>query len=81
MREKSDDDAKPQSSAVSAESGAKLARYASELVQRKRQQPGDDVFDAVIRAELPGEDPPRLTDSELVQFFLLLFAAGRNGPA
>jgi cytochrome P450 len=66
----------PGSSVMSAEAGANLARYGAELVQQKRERPGDDVLSAVIRAELPGEDPPRLTDPELVQFFLLLFAAG-----
>jgi cytochrome P450 len=64
------------SGALSAEAGAKLVRYGSELVRKKRERPEDDVLSAVIGAELPGEDPARLTDEELVHFFVLLFAAG-----
>lgn len=61
---------------LSAEAGARLARYGAALVERKRARPTQDLLGAVIQAELPGEDPPRLSDAELVQFFLLLFAAG-----
>ena len=34
------------------------------------------MLSAVIHAELPGEDPPSLTDGELLMFFTLLFVAG-----
>src|SRR6185503_13344509 len=38
--------------------------------------PGDDMLSVVIHAELPGEEPPSLTDGELLLFFHLLFVAG-----
>jgi cytochrome P450 len=66
----------PGSAEARAAAGASLARYGAELVAAKRRQPRDDVLSAVIHAELPGEDSPRLSDEELVHFFLLLFAAG-----
>jgi cytochrome P450 len=64
------------SSETSSRAGFQLTAYGARLVAEKRARPADDVLTAVIQAELPGEDPPRLTDGELVQFFLLLFAAG-----
>jgi len=66
----------PGSREASAEAAASIARYGAALVQAKRSQPADDVLSAVIQAELPGEASPRLSDAELVHFFLLLFAAG-----
>ena len=66
----------PGSKQASAEANASLARYGAELIARKRVRPGDDVLSAVIHAELPSEDPPRLGDDELLYFFLLLIAAG-----
>jgi len=66
----------PGSKQASAEANASLARYGAELIASKRVRPGDDVLSAVIHAELPSEDPPRLADDELLYFFLLLIAAG-----
>ena len=66
----------PGSQAAAAEANASLARYGAELIARKRARRGDDVLSAVIHAELPSEDPPRLGDDELLYFFLLLIAAG-----
>ncbi len=66
----------PGSKEASAEANACLARYGAELIANKRVRPGEDVLSAVIHAELPSEDPPRLGDDELLYFFLLLIAAG-----
>jgi cytochrome P450 len=61
---------------ASAEANAQLVRYGAELIAAKRARPGDDVLSAVIHASLPGEEAPQLSPDELLQFFLLLFAAG-----
>ncbi len=53
-----------------------IQSYGAELVAIKRKTPGDDMLSVVIHAELPGEDPPSLTDGELLMFFFLLFVAG-----
>jgi len=50
--------------------------HGAELIARKRREPADDILSVVIHAELPGEDPPGLTDGELLMFFFLLFVAG-----
>jgi cytochrome P450 len=50
--------------------------YGAELIARKRSESGDDMLSVVIHAALPGEDPPGLTDGELMLFFQLLFVAG-----
>jgi cytochrome P450 len=58
----------------------KLRKYGAELIARKRRNLTDDVLSTIIRARLePGEEGHEggpLTDRELVNFFLLLFAAG-----
>ena len=53
-----------------------IQSYGAELIAEKRRAPGDDVLSVVIHAQLPGEDPPSLTDGELLMFFFLLFVAG-----
>ncbi|MBL1078992.1 cytochrome P450 [Nocardia sp. 2] len=50
--------------------------YGAELIARRRGAPGTDMFSIVVHAELPEEQPGRLTDDELRSFFTLLFAAG-----
>jgi cytochrome P450 len=50
--------------------------YGVALLDEKRRHPCDDMLSAVVHAELPDEDPPRLTDDELSAFFSLLFSAG-----
>lgn len=57
---------------------AKLAEYGGKLIERKRADPSDDMLSIVIHAELPDEDPSRLTEEELFAFFFLLFAAGAD---
>jgi cytochrome P450 len=53
-----------------------MFEYGTRLIARKREMPADDMLSVVVHAELPDEDPPRLTAEELGMFFSLLFAAG-----
>ena len=53
-----------------------LFEYGAALIEEKRASPRADMLSTVIHAELPDEDPPRLTDDELSAFFSLLFSAG-----
>jgi cytochrome P450 len=62
--------------ALNREYGRMLAAYGVELIRGRRRQLGDDLLSVVIQAELPDEQPPRLTDDELMFFFSLLFTAG-----
>ncbi len=62
----------------SAIASAKLAEYGGRLMEAKRATPADDMLSIVLHAELPDEDPPRLTEEELFAFFFLLFAAGAD---
>ena len=65
---------------IAREQFAKLRRYGADLIARKRRNLTDDVLSTIIKARLePGEEGHEggpLTDRELVNFFLLLFAAG-----
>lgn len=60
------------------ESGAAMMQYGTELIAAKRELPADDMLSIVIHATLPDQDPPCLTDAELLSFFTLLFAAGSD---
>ena len=53
-----------------------LFEYGTALIEEKRVSPRDDMLSTVIHAEIPDEDPPRLSDDELSAFFSLLFSAG-----
>jgi cytochrome P450 len=53
-----------------------LFAYGEALIAEKRSHPGDDMLSVVVHAELPDEEPPALTESELGAFFSLLFSAG-----
>jgi cytochrome P450 len=53
-----------------------IQSYGAELIAEKRRAPSDDVLSVVVHAELPGDEPPSLTDGELLMFFTLLFIAG-----
>jgi cytochrome P450 len=70
---------------ASREASARMAEYGAALIEEKRRNPGSDMLSVVTHAELDDEDPPRLTDFELLMFFFLLFAAGaettRNASA
>src|SRR5206468_11190685 len=61
-----------------AQAGASMSEYGTRLIAEKRAHPADDMLSIVCNAELPGEDPPRLTDQELQFFFSLLWAAGAD---
>ncbi len=52
-----------------------LATYGIELVESRRDHPGDDLASAMVVAEVDGE---RLTSSEIASFFILLTAAGNE---
>ena len=54
----------------------RLFEYGTALIEEKRASPKADMLSTVIHAELPDEDPPRLSDDELSAFFSLLFSAG-----
>ena len=50
--------------------------YAREIIAEKRAHPADDILTTIVHAELADEGDRRLTDEELVNFFILLFPAG-----
>jgi len=53
----------------------RLREYFTELITRRRQQPGSDLISALFDAEIDGE---RLTDSEVVAFCNLMIVAGNE---
>jgi cytochrome P450 len=53
-----------------------LYAYGAALIEEKRTHPGPDMLSTVVHAELPDNDPPRLSDEELSAFFSLVFSAG-----
>jgi len=52
-----------------------LFAYASQVAERARTHPGDDLATALINAEIDGD---RLTELEFNSFFLLLIVAGNE---
>ncbi len=52
-----------------------LHQVASTLVAERRENPGDDLFSALVHAEVEGA---RLTDAEIAAFFVLLAVAGND---
>lgn len=61
-----------------AQNASNLFEYSARLIAEKRARPADDMLSIVVHAEMPDEDPPRLTEPELSAFFSLLFAAGAD---
>src|SRR5262249_8595571 len=55
---------------------AAIQRYGADLIAERRDARRDDMLSAVVHARLAVEEPPGLTDGELLMFFLLLFVAG-----
>lgn len=54
---------------------ARLLQYFGELVARRRANPGDDLTDALIAAEIDGD---RLQDSDIIGFLFLMVIAGNE---
>ena len=54
----------------------KIQVYARDIVDEKRRNPADDILSTIVHATLADEDGRKLTDEELVNFFILLFPAG-----
>jgi cytochrome P450 len=63
---------------AAADAAARMFEYGTHLIAEKRARPADDMLSIVCNAELPGQDPSRLTDQELQFFFSLVWAAGAD---
>jgi cytochrome P450 len=72
--------AAPTPEIIAREYAQRLRDYGARLIARKRKNPTDDIMSTIITARLaPEEDGSAggpLTDEELLNFFMLLFAAG-----
>ena len=72
--------AAPTAEIIAREYAQLLRDYGARLIARKRQNLADDILSTIIAARLgPEEDGSAggpLTDNELLNFFMLLFAAG-----
>ena len=60
---------------MAADASMELYAYASELAERKRDDPKDDLISILTKAAVEGE---QLTDLEIDLFFLLLSVAGNE---
>lgn len=65
--------AEPSEGVISPEYFRKVRDYGRDLIAAKLKQPSDDILSIIAHATVDGE---RLTDRELVAFFILLFSAG-----
>jgi cytochrome P450 len=54
----------------------KIQTYARDIVAEKRRNPTDDILSTIVHATLADEGGRKLTEEELVNFFILLFPAG-----
>ena len=54
----------------------KIQVYARSIVAEKRRNPANDILSTIAHATLADEGDRKLTDEELVNFFILLFPAG-----
>lgn len=61
--------------ALGMESAGTLHRIAGELVEMRRDAPGDDILSALVNAEIDGE---QLTTQELGAIFVLFAVAGND---
>ncbi len=53
-----------------------IQEYGRNLIEKKRQNPENDILSAIIHARSEDADEQPLTPLELINFFLLLFPAG-----
>ncbi|MEM7142001.1 MAG: cytochrome P450 [Actinomycetota bacterium] len=53
-----------------------MFQYGQQLIDERRENPGDDLLSIVIHGELAGQDPPHLDGGEIAMFWSLLFTAG-----
>ncbi|BBX62475.1 cytochrome P450 [Mycobacterium saskatchewanense] len=60
---------------VLVESQMYLHQVAGALAAERRKRPGDDLFSALVTAEVDGD---RLTDADVAAFFVLLAVAGND---
>lgn len=60
---------------VQVEAAATLHEFAEELIALRREQPGDDLFSALLQAEVDGQ---KLDDFEISAFFVLMAVAGTD---
>ncbi len=70
-REEGDSAVPPTAAAASI----RLLQYFGEHVARRRARPGDDLTDALIRAEIDGD---RLEDRDIIAFLFLMIIAGNE---
>jgi cytochrome P450 len=57
------------------QAGASMYAFLSGLIQAKRDNPGDDIFSALVHAS---EDDDRLNENELISMAFLLLVAGHE---
>jgi len=62
-------------SVIAVEYLRKVRDYAKQLIKKKKDQPGEDIFSKIVHAKFE-EDGSSLSDYELGSFFALLFPAG-----
>ncbi|MER7016049.1 cytochrome P450 [Saccharopolyspora sp. NPDC000359] len=60
---------------AASQAASETAEYLIELIERKRQQPADDLLTALIDSS---EDQDRLSDRELISMVFLLLVAGHE---
>ncbi len=65
----------PSDAVIAIEYTKKLRRYAQGLIEKKREQPQNDIFSTIVHAQFEA-DGSTLSDHELRSFFGLLFPAG-----
>ena len=54
----------------------KISAYAADIIAEKRRRPADDILSKIVHARLDEEGGRKLSDQELLNFFILLFPAG-----
>jgi len=66
-----------------AEAGMAVVMYLLDLMNKRRQDPQDDLMTALVNAEVTADDGSarRLTDDETIRFGMLLYVAGTETVA